>query len=96
MHGMIRSFGNKETRGLFDKVALRRVPADVQEKAFVKLHVLDDAASLARLALPPSNRLEKLTGKLRGFWSIRVNDRWRIIFRFEDGNAYDVEFIDYH
>lgn len=93
---MIKTFGSKETESLFRKSALRKVPAEIQEKAFRKLHVLNDAADIARLRFPPSNRLEKLAGDLRGFWSIRVNDRWRIIFRFEDGNAFDVEFVDYH
>ncbi len=93
---MIKSFGNKETASLFNKIALKKVPADIQTKAFRKLHVIDDATGLERLRFPPSNRLEALRGKLRGFYSIRVNDRWRIIFRFADGNAYDVEFIDYH
>lgn len=93
---MIKSFGNEEIEKLFNKIALRKVPADIQTKAFRKLHVLNDAATIERLFFPPSNRLERLQGKLKDFFSIRVNEQWRIIFRFENGDAYDVEFIDYH
>ena len=96
MQTMIKSFGNKETENLFNKIALKKVPADIQTKAFRKLHVLDDATSVERLFYPPSNRLERLHGKLKDFYSIRVNNRWRIIFRFERGDAFDVEFVDYH
>lgn len=93
---MILSFGNKETQALFTKIALAKIPADVQERAFAKLILIHAAASISALRFPPSNRLEKLSGNLRGFWSVRVNAQWRIIFRWADGNAYDVEFIDYH
>ncbi len=93
---MILSFGDKATENLFHRIPLTKVPADVQERAFARLVLIDAAESVLLLRVPPSNRLEALHGKLRGFWSIRVNTRWRIIFRFENGNAYDVEFIDYH
>lgn len=93
---MILSFSDKATENLFHRIPLKKVPADVQERAFARLVLIDAAESVLLLRVPPSNRLEALHGKLRGFWSIRVNTRWRIIFRFENGNAYDVEFIDYH
>lgn len=61
-----------------------------------KLQILDDAYSFADLRVPPGNRLEALRGDCLGQWSIRINDQWRVCFRFEDGNAFDVEIIDYH
>lgn len=93
---MIMSFGDKATERLFRREPLPKIPADVQERAFFRLRLIHAAASVLFLRMPPSNRLEALRGKLRGFYSIRVNNRWRIIFRFEDGNAFDVRFIDYH
>lgn len=93
---MILSFADKTTEQLFRGVPVKKLPADLQNKAFNKLNQIDDAASIDYLRFPPSNRLEKLAGTLRGFWSIRVNAQWRIIFHFADGNAFDVEFIDYH
>lgn len=93
---MIISFADKTTEKLFRAIAVRKLPEDLQNRAFNKLAQIDDAAGIDYLRIPPSNRLEKLTGTRRGFWSVRVNAQWRIIFRFEGGNAYDVEFIDYH
>jgi len=75
---------------------VKKLPAELQNKAFNKLMQIDVATSIEFLRIPPSNHLEKLTSRLRDFWSIRVNNRWRIIFRFTGGNATDVEFIDYH
>lgn len=93
---MILSFGSRDTARLFQGIELKKVPVPIQEKAYEKLIQIHAAASILFLRNPPSNRLERLQGKLKDFYSVRVNDQWRIIFRFESGNAYDVEFMDYH
>jgi proteic killer suppression protein len=75
---------------------VKGISADVQRAALRKLLILDAAARIEDLRVPPGNRLEALRGSLRGFHSIRVNDQWRIVFRWADGNASDVRIIDYH
>ncbi|MCK0715957.1 type II toxin-antitoxin system RelE/ParE family toxin [Chromohalobacter sarecensis] len=74
----------------------RRLPQDMQRAALKKLRQLDAAAQLDDLRIPPGNRLEALQGNREGQYSIRINDQWRICFRFESGNAHDAEIIDYH
>jgi proteic killer suppression protein len=93
---MIRSFRCKETEKLFGRQFSRKLQPDVQRVARRKLEVLDAAEKLEDLRIPPSNRLEKLLGKREGQHSIRINDQWRICFRWREGNAYDVEIVDYH
>ena len=93
---MIRSFADKETERLFETGAARRFPSDIQRRAMRRLYQLDAASSLEELRSPPSNRLEALARDRIGQWSIRVNDQWRLCFRFEDGHAFDVEIVDYH
>ena len=93
---MIRSFRCKETEKLFGRQFSRKLPPDVQRVARRKLEVLDAAEKLEDLRIPPSNRLEKLLGKREGQHSIRINDQWRICFQWREGNAYDVEIVDYH
>ncbi|MCB0256458.1 MAG: type II toxin-antitoxin system RelE/ParE family toxin [Anaerolineae bacterium] len=93
---MIKSFADKETERIFNREVSRRFSSDIQRKARIKLEVLDAADSLADLRVPPSNRLEKLTGDRAGQHSIRVNIQWRICFVWQDGDAYDVEMVDYH
>lgn len=93
---MIKSFACRETARIFRGEESRRFPREIQETAFAKLRAVNRAADVFYLRIPPSNRLEKLTGTLRGFWSIRVNRQWRIVFRFKDGNADDVRICDYH
>lgn len=93
---MIRGFRDREAENLFSGERSRRLPADVQRTAQRKLAMLDAAEGLQDLAVPPGNRLEKLTGDREGQHSIRINDQWRICFRWEDGHAYDVEIVDYH
>lgn len=93
---MIRSFGDKDTEKLFSRNFVRGLPGDIQNRAYNKLRQIDFAGALSDLSIPPSNRLEALSGPLRGFFSIRVNAQWRIIFRFRDGNALDVKLCDYH
>jgi toxin HigB-1 len=93
---MIRSFASKETERLFRRQFSRKLPQDVQRRARIKLEILDAAESLEDLRIPPSNRLEKLSGDRNGQHSIRINDQWRLCFEWRDGDAYDVEIADYH
>jgi len=96
---VIRSFADKRTADLFhghSTAQSRRVPTDVMRAALRKLAQLDAAARLEDLRVPPANRLEALAGKMRGLHSIRVNDQWRIVFRWRDDGAHEVAFTDYH
>lgn len=93
---MIRSFANIETERFFANGKSRRWPAEILKRAVLRLTQLDAATQIEDLRLPPSNRLETLTGNRAGQWSIRINDQWRVCFRFENGDAYDVEIVDYH
>ncbi|MDR2884015.1 MAG: type II toxin-antitoxin system RelE/ParE family toxin [Deferribacteraceae bacterium] len=93
---MIVSFNCKETEKLFSAIKSRSLPPEIQEIALDKLQMLNAATRLQDLTLPPSNRLEKLQGKRLGQHSIRINSQWRICFKWNDGDAYDVEIIDYH
>jgi proteic killer suppression protein len=93
---MIRSFRDKETESIFLREKSRKLPPDVQRIAQRKLVMLDAADSLQDLRVPPGNRLERLSGDREGQHSIRVNDQWRICFRWEEGHADDVEVADYH
>lgn len=93
---MIRSFGDKQTEMIFQGERSRTLPSDIQSRANMKLFRIDQATQLEQLALPPSNRLEALAGNLKGFWSIRINQQWRIVFRWNNGDAFDVKITDYH
>jgi proteic killer suppression protein len=96
---LIASFADKATKGLFHGErgkAIRRIPSDIRGIANRKLDMLNAAADVNDLRVPPGNRLEALRGPLRGKHSIRINDQWRVIFRWENGDAYDVEIDDYH
>jgi proteic killer suppression protein len=93
---VIRSFRNRETERLFHRHASRRLPTDIQSIALRKLVMLDSAEALQDLRSPPGNRLEKLAGNRAGQHSIRVNDQWRICFRWRGSDAFDVEIADYH
>lgn len=93
---MIRSFGNKETQKIWVGVRVKWLSVALQEVVRRKLRMLNSSHSLLDLQIPPSNRLEKLKGDLRAYFSIRVNDQWRIIFKWENGNAENVKLIDYH
>lgn len=96
---MIVSFGDKATADLYhgrQTSRVRRFPHDVARVALRKLDVLNAAHQLLDLHSPPGNRLEALKGNWAGYHSIRVNDQWRIVFRWEDGNAHDVQLTDYH
>ena len=94
---MITSFGDRATESLFHgEGGSRRIPAGIRSSALRRLDVLNGAPSLQDLRVPPGNRLEALRGDLRGHYSIRVNDQWRIVFRWSAGDAHDVRIIDYH
>jgi proteic killer suppression protein len=93
---MIRSFRDSQTERLFRREPVRKPPPDVRRVALRKLVLLDAAETLEDLRVPPGNRLEKLTGNRAGQHSIRINDQWRVCFRWKDGDAEDVEIVDYH
>ena len=93
---MIRTFADKETERLFATGQSRRLPRDIWSRASMRLNHLHFAKRIDDLHSPPSNRLEALKGDRVGQWSIRVNNQWRVCFRFEGGNAFDVEIVDYH
>ena len=93
---MIRSFKDKETEKIYSLERSRHLPNDIQQVALRKLRMLNNARNINDLRVPPANRLEKLSGNLEGKYSIRINDQWRICFDWEDGDAYNVEIVDYH
>jgi proteic killer suppression protein len=93
---VIKSFLCRETERLFNGRFSRKLPQSIQRTAARKLEMLAAASMLESLRVPPSNRLEQLKGDRAGQHSIRVNDQWRICFRWQDGDAYDVEIVDYH
>ena len=93
---MIRSFRCKETEKIWQGQASRKFPRDIQDRALRKLRQLDAALTMDDLRNPPSNRLEALKGNRKGQWSIRVNDQWRLCFQWTEGEASDVEIVDYH
>jgi proteic killer suppression protein len=93
---MIISFGNKETQKIWQGERVKRFSTEIQETARRKLRMLNSSQDLNDLQIPPSNKLEKLKGNLKDFYSIRVNAQWRIIFIWNNGNAEEVQLIDYH
>jgi len=93
---MIISFGSKETEQIWDGIRVKKMPLEIQSMGRRKLRMLNNSQDIADLRIPPSNRLEKLTGKLAEFYSIRINIQWRIIFKWNNGNASEVEITDYH
>ncbi|MEN8151150.1 MAG: type II toxin-antitoxin system RelE/ParE family toxin [Planctomycetota bacterium] len=93
---MIRSFRDPEAERIFRRERSRKLPADIQRSALRKLLLLDAADVLSDLKVPPGNRLERLAGDRKGRYSIRINDQWRVCFRWANGDARDVEIADYH
>ena len=93
---MIKSFRDSETEKLFDQGLVRRIPKDVQKRALIKLMLLDAAELEKDLESPPGNRLKRLKGDRKAYYSIRINDQWRITFQFKNGHAFDVAVEDYH
>lgn len=93
---MIQSFGSKETEKIWQGTRSTKLPPEIQQTGRRKLRMLNNSISLADLRIPPSNHLEKLSGSRKDFYSIRINDRWRILFKWNAGHTFDVEIIDYH
>ena len=93
---MIISFGSKCTEKIWNGERVKGIPIEIQQIGRRKLRMLNNSQNIMDLKVPPSNRLEKLSGKLKDFHSIRINDQWRIIFKWENNHASEVEIIDYH
>ncbi|OIN90680.1 MAG: plasmid maintenance system killer [Comamonadaceae bacterium CG1_02_60_18] len=93
---MIQSFKDKVTAAVFMGNVVKPLPREMQPLALRKLKMIDTSAKVVDLRVPPGNRLEALKGNRKGQHSIRINDQWRVCFRFVDGNAFDVEIVDYH
>ena len=93
---MIISFGSKETEKIWNGIVVKKPSIEIQQIGRRKLRMLHNSQNLTDLRIPPSNRLEKLAGDLKDFYSIRINNQWRIIFIWENGNASNVEIVDYH
>lgn len=93
---MIKTFANKRTAAIFEGIQVLKLPRQIQQTARRKLKQIDAATTIESLRAPPGNRLELLKGDRAGKWSIRVNDQWRVCFRWEGGDAFDVEIEDYH
>ena len=93
---MIKSFRCKETERVYRRELSRKLPQNLQRIALRKLWMLDAAMDLSEMRVPPANHLEALQGDRAGQHSIRINQQWRLCFRWESGNAYDVEIVDYH
>ena len=93
---MIKSFKNDQTQSIWERARVKGFPSDIFKVARRKLGFLEDAVALNDLRIPPGNRLETLRGDRKGQLSIRINDQWRICFKWIDGNAFDVEITDYH
>jgi len=93
---MISSFGDRDTKKIWEGERVKSFSSEVQETARRKLRMINNSQNLADLQIPPSNRLEKLKGNFKEFYSVRINDQWRIIFRWNKGNADEIKIIDYH
>jgi proteic killer suppression protein len=93
---MIKSFNSKETEKIWEGYRSAKVPFEIQDIARRKLRMLNNSFDLKDLSIPPSNRLEKLKGHYADYHSIRINDQWRIIFKWSKGSSHNVEIIDYH
>ena len=93
---MIVSFGSKETEKIWKGEIAKRIPVEIQKSGRRKLRMLNSSQNLTDLKLPPSNKLEKLKGSKKDFYSIRINDQWRIIFKWQNNHAQEVEIIDDH
>jgi len=92
----IKSFKSKEAEAILNRQFSKAIPPSIQRKAYMKLILIDDAESLNDLRVPPSNRLEALSGDRAGQHSIRINKQWRVCFRWVRGDSYNVEIVDYH
>lgn len=93
---MIVSFGSRDTQKIWIGEQVKSLPCEIQQVARRKLRMLNSSQTISDLRIPPSNRLEKLSGNLKDYYSIRINDQWRIIFKWENNLANEVEIVDYH
>ncbi|MBS3773987.1 MAG: type II toxin-antitoxin system RelE/ParE family toxin [Bacteroidales bacterium] len=93
---MIVSFGSKDTEKIWQGERVKKIPLEIQKVGRRKLRMLNNSQNLSDLRIPPSNRLERLKGKEKGYYSIRINDQWRIVFKWENNHAHEVETTDYH
>lgn len=93
---MIVSFKNKETESIWRGLVSKILPFEIQHTARRKLRMINSSVDILDLRIPPANRLEKLKGNRENFYSIRINNQWRVVFQWKNGNAYDVEIVDYH
>jgi len=93
---MIVSFGSKDTEKIWEGIRIPKLPLEIQTIGRRKLRMINNSQNIQDLTIPPSNKLEKKKGQLNDFHSIRINDQWRIIFKWANGNAIEVEIIDYH
>jgi proteic killer suppression protein len=93
---MILSFGDKDTEQIYSGIRVKKLPLEIQNVGRRKLRMLNNSQSINDLKIPPSNRLEKLSGRLNDYYSIRINDQWRIIFKWIEGQSEDVKIVDYH
>lgn len=93
---MIKTFKNDDTLKIYQRQRSRKFPSDIQQVALRKLRMINNSVSINDLRVPPANHLEKLKGNRVGQWSIRINDQWRICFKWEGSDAHDVEITDYH
>jgi len=93
---MIKSFKEIETEKIYSREGSNKLPRDIQQVALRKLRMINNSKTLIDLKVPPANKLEKLKGNREGQFSIRINDKWRICFKWQNGDAYAVEIVDYH
>jgi len=93
---MIKEFGDKESVKIWNGIRSKKLPNEIQNVARRKLRMLNNAQDVTDLRIPPANRLEKLKGYLEDYYSIRINNQWRIIFQWINNDAYDVKIVDYH
>lgn len=93
---MIKSFGDKEAEKIFSRERSRKLPPNIQKTALRKLWMIDAAGSINDLRVPPANHLEKLSGKRKGQYSVRINKQWRICFNWKLGDVHNIEIVDYH
>ena len=93
---MIQSFGSKETEKIWNGIRVKKMPVQIQSVGRRKLRMINNSQDVKDLRIPPSNRLEKLSGDLKDYYSIRINKQWRIIFTWNSGNANEIRITDYH
>ena len=93
---MIKEFGDKESEKIWNGLSSKKLPIDIQNVARRKLRMINNSNDINDLRIPPANRLEKLKGNLSNYYSIRINNQWKIIFIWENNDAYDIKIVDYH